>query len=305
MNFDKFTAFVIIIKKVIVSFKTRKCESMVKVAIITGASNGMGYEATKLFAERGYQVYAGARRVEKIPTADNIYPFKWDVTSSEDNHRSIDKIISHAGRIDILINNAGYGEYGPAEEIAMAKVRKQFETNFFAAVEITQLVLPTMRAQKFGRIVNIASIGGDVYMPLGSYYHATKAALQQWSDVLDLEVKRFGIRSICIQPGGTSSNWSGIALKNAQENMSENSAYQPLVTAVSDGFGLFMKNAPSSAQLAKLFYKAATAKKPKLRYLNSYSDRLMVATAKNAQPLFHYIIDKMVNYFENKTKASD
>ena len=104
------------------------------------------------------------------------------------------KILDEAGHIDVLINNAGYGEYGPAEEIPMDKIRNQFETNFFGAVELTQLVLPTMRAQNYGRIVNISSIGGDVYMPLGAYYHATKAALQQWSDVLDLEVAQFGIR---------------------------------------------------------------------------------------------------------------
>lgn len=96
----------------------------------------------------------------------------------------------------------------------MDKIRNQFETNFFGAVELTQLVLPTMRAQNYGRIVNISSIGGDVYMPLGAYYHATKAALQQWSDVLDLEVSQFGIRSVCVQPGGTQSSWGNIALEN-------------------------------------------------------------------------------------------
>lgn len=170
-----------------------------KTVAITGASNGMGFEATKLFAKRGWKVYAGARRVDKIPQdGEKIRAIKLDVTDSDSNKAFVKQILDEAGHIDVLINNAGYGEYGPAEEITMDKIRKQFETNFFGAVELTQLILPTMRAQNYGRIVNISSIGGDVYMPLGAYYHATKAALQQWSDVLDLEVAQFGIRSVCV-----------------------------------------------------------------------------------------------------------
>ena len=140
----------------------KNTENNQKIVIITGASNGMGYEAAKTFAQRGWQVYAGARRVEKIPTDEGIIPLKLDVTDSKSNQNFIQHIINHAGRIDVLINNAGYGEYGPAEEIPMENVRKQFETNFFGAVELTQLVLPIMRQQHFRRIVNISSIGGDV-----------------------------------------------------------------------------------------------------------------------------------------------
>ncbi len=188
-----------------------------KIVAITGASNGMGFEAAELFAKRGWKVYAGARRVEKIPQYENnIKALKLDVTSSESNQAFVKKILDEAGHIDVLINNAGYGEYGPAEEIPMDKIRNQFETNFFGAVELTQLVLPTMRAQNYGRIVNISSIGGDVYMPLGAYYHATKAALQQWSDVLDLEVAQFGIRSVCVQPGGTQSSWDSLRRSHAR-----------------------------------------------------------------------------------------
>jgi short-subunit dehydrogenase len=106
--------------------------------------------------------------------------------------------------------------------------RKQFETNFFGAAELTQMVLPQMRKQKSGRIINISSIGGDVYMPLGAYYHATKAALQQWSDVLDVEVKPLGIRSIIVQPGGTKSAWGDIAMDNAEKNLKANSPYKKL-----------------------------------------------------------------------------
>ena len=189
-----------------------------KIVAITGASNGMGFEAAELFAKRGWKVYAGARRVEKIPQYENnIKALKLDVTSSESNQAFVKKILDEAGHIDVLINNAGYGEYGPAEEIPMDKIRNQFETNFFGAVELTQLVLPTMRAQNYGRIVNISSIGGDVYMPLGAYYHATKAALQQWSDVLDLVNSVASGLDRCMKNSAKASDLAEVFYKAATE----------------------------------------------------------------------------------------
>ncbi|WP_290123295.1 SDR family NAD(P)-dependent oxidoreductase [Lactococcus fujiensis] len=272
---------------------------------MTGASNGMGLEAAKLFASKGWHVIAGARRVEKIPVDPQIMALKLDVTDHDSNVNFVESALAKTGRIDVLVNNAGYGEYGPAEEIPMSLIRKQFETNFFGAVELTQLVLPTMRAQKFGRIVNISSIGGDVYMPLGAYYHATKAALQQWSDVLNLEVEPFGIRSICIQPGGTQSSWGNIAFENAKKNLAAQSPYLPLVEAVSAGMESFMKNAPTSADLAKIFYKAATDVKPQLRYFNAFSDKVMVKVARHHQKLFYHVMRRMIKHFEQTTKNLD
>lgn len=270
---------------------------MQKVVLITGASNGMGYEATKLFAEKGWVVYAGARRLEKIPTGKNIKPIKLDVTDSKSNKKFVNAAIKESGRIDVLINNAGYGEYGPAEEIPMANSRKQFETNYFSAVELAQMVLPTMRAQKSGRIINISSIGGNVYMPLGSQYHATKAALQQWSDVLDVEVQEFGVRSLIIQPGGTKSSWADIAISNAEKNLAKNSPYKKLVSAAK---GLFSgsENSPlngaTSLDLARVFYKAATDEKPKLRYFYSLSDRAAVRLAKSHPVIFRSVLNALM-----------
>ncbi|SPS07127.1 SDR family NAD(P)-dependent oxidoreductase [Latilactobacillus sakei] len=255
---------------------------MKKIIAITGASNGMGEAAAKLFAKNGWIVYGGARRVEKIPTAENIHALKLDVTDSESNHAFIETIYNEQGRVDVLINNAGYGEYGPVEEVPLENARKQFETNFFGAAELTQIVLPIMRAQKSGRIVNISSIGGDVYTPLGAYYHATKAAIQQWSDVLDLEVAEFGIRSVVVQPGGTQSAWSDIAMSIAKKNLKPNSAYLNLVNNVT----AMLNNGsasrfPTAEALAEVFYKAATDAKPKMRYLNSFSDRVAVHFARS------------------------
>jgi short-subunit dehydrogenase len=272
-----------------------------KIVVITGASNGMGYEAAELFAKRGWKVFAGARRVEKIPTAENITAKKLDVTVSASNHAFIDEILAETGHIDVLINNAGYGEYGPAEEISMAKIRKQFETNFFGAVELTQLVLPTMRAQHFGRIINISSIGSDIYTPLGAYYHATKAALQQWSNVLDLEVEPFGIRSICIQPGSTESNWREIALGNAHENLAANTPYKPLLETIDKVFEGFKQTA-TSKDLAEIFYKAATVKAPKTRYFNSFRDFSMVQIARTCPKLYRKVFKGIMNKASKKLK---
>ncbi|MDR0846203.1 MAG: SDR family NAD(P)-dependent oxidoreductase [Lactobacillales bacterium] len=257
------------------------------VVAITGASNGMGAAAAKLFASRGWQVYGGARRVEKIPTENNIVALKLDVTVSASNEKFIADILADAGRIDVLINNAGYGEYGPVEDIPLTNARTQFDTNFFGAAELTQLVLPAMRTQKSGRIINISSIGGDVYMPLGSYYHATKAALQQWSDSLDIEVEPFGIRSVVVQPGGTQSAWGEIAMANATKNLKPDSSYTGLVNQVQ---GMLTSNeslsGATSEALAEVFYKAATDAKPKRRYFHSIGDRLMVWVARSHPRVF-------------------
>ncbi|MCL2676442.1 MAG: SDR family NAD(P)-dependent oxidoreductase [Streptococcaceae bacterium] len=268
-----------------------------RTVVITGASNGMGFEAAKLFSSKGWKVFAGARRVEKIPTDANITALKLDVTDSASNHAFIEEILKASdNHIDVLINNAGYGEYGPAEEVPMENVRKQFETNFFGAVELTQLVLPVMRANHYGRIVNISSVGGDVYTPLGSYYHATKAAMQQWSDVLDFEVQEFGIRSIVVQPGSTQSDWRAVAFDNAEKNLKEDSPYQPLTHALKTVFSSRNSNAKpvTSADLAEVFYKASTDEKIKLRYFNSFVDKLMVGIARKTPKIWRTIVSQMI-----------
>lgn len=271
-----------------------------QIVVITGASNGMGYEAAKLFASKGWKVYAGARRVEKIPSDDNIIAVKLDVTDSASNRSFVQTILDTEHRIDVLINNAGYGEFGPAEEIPMEKIRKQFETNFFGAVELAQLVLPTMRKQKFGRIVNISSIGGDIYMPFGAFYHATKAALQQWSDTLDVEVKAYNVRSIIVQPGGTASSWGEIAMQTARENMVENSDYANFANLLEGAFSGDIGASATSADLAKIFYKAATDSKPKHRYFNSFGDRAVVHIGRAHPNLYVKLMGMMLKRLGKK-----
>ena len=149
-----------------------------KVALVTGASSGMGKEFARRLNAQGYKVYGAARRVEKMEELKKlgIVPVKMDITDQKDIDAVSDKILSEEGRLDVLINNAGFGLYGSVEEISLADARYQFEVNFFGLVALTKKFLPLMRTQKSGAIFNISSMGGSFYTPLGSYYHATKYA---------------------------------------------------------------------------------------------------------------------------------
>ena len=266
-----------------------------KIVVITGASSGMGYAAAQLFAQKGWQVFAGARRVELIPKNPNITALPLDVTESASNHAFIKTILQKTKRIDVLINNAGYGEFGAAEEVPLNAIRQQFETNFFGAIELTQLVLPSMRQRGSGRIINVSSIVGDIYLPLGAYYNASKAALQQWSNVLDLEICPFGLRSIVIQPGDTASAWGKIAFDHAQKNLKTSSAYQKL-----SEFVHAQKHRPgakiaTAEELAQTFYHAATASKPAFRYYQSFSDRFIVSFVRHCPRTFHFAFYQLIS----------
>ncbi|MGQ1784792.1 oxidoreductase [Saccharicrinis sp. GN24d3] len=176
---------------------------MKKVVIITGASSGIGKATAMQLIQEGYTVYGAARRVEKMNelvwTGGKAVAL--DITNHNQVRAEIQKIIETEGRIDVLVNNAGYAVYGPIEEITYEKARQQFEVNLFGLAEVTKAVLPTMRSQGQGTIVNVSSVGGKVYTPLGAWYHATKHALEGWSDCLRLEVNQFGINVVIIEPG--------------------------------------------------------------------------------------------------------
>ncbi|WP_125588975.1 SDR family NAD(P)-dependent oxidoreductase [Companilactobacillus jidongensis] len=268
---------------------------MNKVAIITGISSGMGHAAALYFHEHGFEVYGGARRVEKLEDLKEvgIHTQRLDVTDKLSLRELVDKTVAEQGRIDVLVNNAGYGEFGPIEEVPVENAQKQFDVNLFGVDMLTQLVLPVMRRQGNGRIVNISSIGGDIYTPFGGWYHATKAGLNMWSDVLDLEVKPFGIRSVVVQPGGTESEWSQVAVDNARKNLAENSPYEPLVDKLS-GLLTGQGFSATSEDLAKVFYRAATDLKPKRRYFNSFTDHAVVAFGRAMPGLYKKVVTRII-----------
>jgi NAD(P)-dependent dehydrogenase (short-subunit alcohol dehydrogenase family) len=165
------------------------------VAFVTGASTGIGFEAAKKLSEHGFTVYAGARRVEKMEPlkAYGVKVLGLDVTDEASMEAAVGTILEAHGRIDVLVNNAGYGSYGSLEEVELAEGRRQFDVNVFGLARMTQLVLPSMRAAARGRIINVSSIGGKMYEPLGAWYHATKFAVEGLSDSLRLELKPHGI----------------------------------------------------------------------------------------------------------------
>ncbi len=244
---------------------------MKKVVLITGASSGMGKETARLLAVEGYKVYAAARRTDKmndlLPLGINT--LQMDVTDDDAMVDGIQHIIAQEERIDILINNAGFGAYGAVEDMPLNEARYQLEVNVFGAARLAQLVLPYMRSRRWGKIVNISSIGGKFALPLGGWYHASKFALEGLSDSLRNEVKQFGIDVIVIEPGGVQSEWGNIAVDNLLK-VSGHSVYRPMADQfIAMGKAAAEKGAPP-AVIARLVQKAITAAKPKTRYTAGY-----------------------------------
>ncbi|OCJ12334.1 short-chain dehydrogenase/reductase [Rhizobium sp. AC27/96] len=236
------------------------------VALITGASSGIGRDFALRLLREGYIVYGAARRVDRmqnIVSAGGV-SLAMDVTDDHSMTAGVETVMRDHGRIDVLINNAGYGQYGAIEDVPLDLARRQMEVNLFGLARLTQLCLPHMRARKSGTIFNISSIGGKIYTPLGGWYHASKFALEGWSDVLRNEVQSFGINVVVIEPGGIESEWSGIATQEA-ERLSGNGTYAQLVR----GFiraQKGMRGAPPPDVISDLIVKALKARRPKTRY---------------------------------------
>ena len=184
-----------------------------RVALVTGASSGIGEATARQLIAAGWRVYAGARRVDRMQplAAAGARLLALDVTDDASMQQAIDTIRRDEGRLDALVNNAGYGSYGALEEVPLDEGRRQFEVNVFGLARLTQLALPMMRAQRSGRIVNITSIGGKIGEPFGSWYHATKFAVEGLSDSLRMELYPFGIDVVIIEPGAIKTEWNGIA----------------------------------------------------------------------------------------------
>ncbi len=248
-----------------------------KTVLITGASSGIGKTTAIFLAQNGYNVYAAARRMERMEDLKNfgIKPIFLDITEEDSLVTCVKQILTEAGRIDILINNAGSGYYGALEDMPMCDAKYQFDVNVFAAARLTQLVLPIMRANKYGRIVNISSVGGKVTLPMGVWYHASKFAIEGLSDALRKEVKQFGIDVIVIEPGGTKSEMTGLGTEYLNR-ISGKTAYSHLAKAVSKMYAATEKNASDPIVIAKLIKKSIEAKSPRTRYAGASGAKLML-----------------------------
>lgn len=236
------------------------------VALITGASSGLGKDfALRLLAE-GYRVYGAARRIELMRDIEAAggTALRMDVTDDPTMVAAVARIVAEQGRIDILINNAGYGQLGALEDVPVEEGRRQMEVNLIGAARLTQLCLPHMRARNFGRIFNISSVGGKCAFPLAGWYNASKFALEGYSDALRMEVRPFGIDVVVIEPGGTESEWMGIA-ETESERHSSVGAYADLVEK-SRHMAVKQRKLPPPSQISDLIVKALKAKRPRTRY---------------------------------------
>lgn len=251
-----------------------------KVALVTGASSGIGEATAVELAAAGFVVYAAARRVERMQplTAHGIHPIAMDVTDDASLIAGVDQIVAEQGRIDVLVNNAGYGSYGALEDVSMDEARAQMDVNVFGAVRLTQLVLPHMRERRSGTVVNITSMGGKITAPMGGWYHATKFALEAISDCLRMEVAPFGIDVVIIEPGGIKTEWSGIAADKLRETSgagayaAQSKAVEGMLT--SDSAGRF--SSPPEL-IARTIRKAVTARRPRTRYAIGFGAKPLIA----------------------------
>ena len=272
---------------------------MKKIALVTGASSGIGKSAVKALESKGFVVYAAARRVEKMAdlASENVHLISMDITNTVSIEKGVQNILGRYNRIDVLVNNAGYGLFGTVEDIPLSEARYQFEVNFFGLTKLVQLVLPSMRKNKEGKIINISSIGGKIYTPYGAYYHATKHALEGYSDCLRYELKPFNINVVLIEPGIIQSEWSNIA----KENMEKHS----LSGSYSDGVAFYSKylekvyskrSASKPEIIGNLIAKVSVKKNPSPRYAAGKMAHLSLITRKFLPDnLFDYVLKKQIS----------
>ncbi|MGW8958155.1 oxidoreductase [Paenibacillus sp. NPDC055715] len=250
-----------------------------KIALVTGASAGIGKETAIELKSKGFIVYGAARRTEMMKdlAAQGIRPIALDVTDEKSMINCVDHILKKEGRIDVLVNNAGYGSYGAVEDVPMEEARRQVEVNLFGLARMTQLVLPSMRKHRFGKIVNVSSMGGKVWTSFGAWYHATKFAVEGFSDCLRLEVAPFGIDVIVVEPGGIATEWGTIAAENLRK-ASAHGAYKQATNKSADNMvkTYSSSNLTKPVVIARCIGKAVTVKRPKTRYLIGFGAKPMV-----------------------------
>lgn len=251
-----------------------------KVILLTGASSGIGYDTAETLAKQGHKVYAAARRLERMEPLKEygVKPLQMDVTNEDSMKQGVEAVLQAEGRIDVLVNNAGYGYFGAIENVSLEEARRQVEVNVFGLARLTQLVLPIMRAQGSGRIINTSSIAGKMVIYLGGWYNVTKYAVEAFSDALRMEVKPFGIDVVKIEPGSIKTDWGIIAAKNLKES-SEGTAYEETGARWSNSMRWFYQsNLLSSPKvITRLISRAVNSRHPRAVYCRgrfSFSGRV-------------------------------
>ena len=244
-------------------------EQTKKVILITGASSGIGFDSAQELARQGHKVYAAARRTELMePLKHNgVVTMQMDVTNSQSMADGVKAVLDAEGRIDVLVNNAGYGYFGAVENVTMEEARRQVEVNVFGLAELCKLVLPVMRKQGSGRIINTSSIAGKTVLPFGAWYHVSKYSVEALSDALRMEMNPFGVDVVLIEPGGIKTDWGIIAAKHLAES-SKGTAYEEdalrEAKLIHKGYSGNYLSAPKV--VTRAISRAVNSQRPRARY---------------------------------------
>ena len=252
--------------------------------MITGCSSGIGWTTAEHLAERGWTVYATARNVEAIAPLEaracRLLPL--DVTDEGSMRRAVEEVERAEGAVGMLVNNAGYSQSGAVEDVPMEKVRRQFETNVFGSVRMCQLVLPGMREQGFGRIINLSSMGGKLTFPGAGFYHATKYAVEAISDALRFEVRGFGVEVVVIEPGLIRTGFGQTAVDSMGEDAAGTGPYAGFEAAVArvtrENYekGPLARLGGNPETVAETIERAISAARPRSRYAVTPSAHLLI-----------------------------
>jgi NAD(P)-dependent dehydrogenase (short-subunit alcohol dehydrogenase family) len=259
---------------------------MEKVAIVTGSSSGIGFETALALAREGYYTYATMRdtkkgnQIKEVAKKENLKleVLEIDVDKDETVQAAINKIVKEKSRIDVLVNNAGYGLFGCLEDLSMDDLKAQFETNFFGIVRTSQAVIPIMRKQKSGTIVNISSVAGRIGFPVSPAYISSKFALEGLSESMRYELSPFGINTIIIEPGVIKTNF----MSSTKRSMKPDSVYKDITNKVIMGISMMAEMGTSPQEVAKTIIKAIKSENPLSRYIVG-NDAVMFLEAKKAK----------------------
>lgn len=250
------------------------------VVLVTGATSGIGLHTAAILANQGFLVYGAGRRQSGLDAIAErgIRSIALDLTEGQSIKQVVNQINKEAGGVDILINNAGYGSYGAIEDVPLDEARRQFQVNVFGLAELTRLILPHMRSRHRGRILNVSSMAGRMTTYMGAWYHATKYALEAFSDALRMETRRFGIDVVLVEPGCIRTAWGTIAADNLIRS-SASGPYQSEAIRVAKGLNtLYTSSLPTSPQkMARIVVRAATVSRPRTRYLDGFGAKALVA----------------------------
>ena len=249
--------------------------------MITGASSGIGKATAKLFQRKGWNVVATMRdpsKEEELNELENVFVTRLDVTDAASIRTAVAAGIDRFGNIGVLLNNAGYGAYGPLEATPIDKIRQQFETNVIGLLETTKAVLPTFRARREGVIINVSSIGGRLTFPLGTLYHGTKFAVEGLSEALSFEMAAIGVKVKIVEPGQVKTNFGGRSFDfSNDESLVE---YQEMIGKLFAGFAPLTENASDAEAVAEVIYRAATDGTNQLRYVAGKDAETLLAKRK-------------------------